>query len=76
MNKSLRLEKHIFDLAGWIQQTSSVDFVSHVVVDNSVDLSDGTEHVFLVGTDENYSVDRGVRPVLFYIRATNPVMYG
>ena len=71
MTKSLRLDMHKFDLVGWIEETSSVDFVSHVVVDNSVYLSDGTS---AGGTDEVYSVDGEVRLVLFYIQAANDAM--
>jgi len=72
--KSLTLEMNTFDLVGWIEQTSPVDFVSHVVMDNSVSLGDGTEHVYSCGTNEDYGVDRGVRLTLFYIRAINPAM--
>ena len=74
MPKSLTLEMNTFYLVGWIEQTSPVDFVSHVVMDNSVYLGDGTEHVYSCGTNEDYGVDRGVRLTLFYIRAINLAM--
>ena len=63
--RSLRLELNTFDLVGWIEQTSSVDFVGHVVVDDSVYLSDGTKLV----SNLDCTVDSGVRLVLFYTRA-------
>ena len=72
MIRSLRLEMNTFDLVGWIEQTSSVDFVGHVVVDNSVYLSDGTERVS--NSQVDCTVDGGVRLVLFYTRAANPAM--
>ena len=74
VTRTVTLEKQTFEFVGWIEQISSVDIVSHVVADELVCRSDGTESASTCAIDGSCSVDDGVRLVLFYIRADDPEM--